>query len=303
MAKWIGVLTAEHIAIGLVEDHRVVGEVRVFPKDEHEADELLGMPSDELIRYLADHIAAVAQGEQIAGVGLGFPGIVREGRLEESPNLRQMKGTDLQTHLGNALAERLGRSVPVSVLNDADAIAAGIAATFGHLDRVIRVWTLGNGIGYGRYPWQEGVWEGGHTVVSLDPKEVYCGCGGAGHLESIMGHRAMRLRFLDLEPDEVFAEAKAGDARCREFVKLWHRALAAATASSVHTTGPGRFFVTGRNARYVDLSLLQEYLHDMVKMSPLQGASFQVVPTGDEVGIIGAAVTAEQFTAATAKTA
>ena len=58
-------------------------------------------------------------------------------------------------------------------------------------------------------------------VVSLDPRETYCGCGGRGHLEGIMGHRAMRLRFLDLEPDEIFANASektAGlrDSRCVE---------------------------------------------------------------------------------------
>jgi len=34
-------------------------------------------------------------------------------------------------------------------------------------------------------------------------KESLCGCGGRGHLEGILGHRAMRMRFLDLEPDEV----------------------------------------------------------------------------------------------------
>ena len=48
--------------------------------------------------------------------------------------------------------------------------------------------------------------------VTLDDKENYCGCGGRGHLEGIMGHRAMRLRFLDMEPEEVFEAAKAG--RC-----------------------------------------------------------------------------------------
>ena len=58
----------------------------------------------------------------------------------------------------------------------------------------------------------EGVWEGGHTVVTLDDKENFCGCGGRGHLEGIMGHRAMRLRFLDMEPEEVFEAAKNG--RC-----------------------------------------------------------------------------------------
>jgi len=126
--------------------------------------------------------------------------------------------------------------------------------------------------------------------VTLDPKERYCGCGGIGHLEGIMGHRSMRLRFLDLEPEEVFEAAKAGDHRCAEFVRLWHRALAAAISSSVHLDGPGRFFVAGPNAVYVDTALLSLYVQDMVKMSPLQGSTFDVVETGHDVALIGAAV-------------
>jgi predicted NBD/HSP70 family sugar kinase len=131
-------------------------------------------------------------------------------------------------------------------------------------------------------------------VVTLDPKEHFCGCGGKGHLEGIMGHRAMRLRFMDLEPDEVFAQAAAGETRCVEFAKLWHRALAAATATSIHLDGPGKFFVTGFNARFLNLTLLNEYLHEMVKLSPLQGYQTEVVPASENVGVIGAAVNASQ---------
>ncbi len=76
------------------------------------------------------------------------------------------------------------------VFNDADAMAAGIAAKRGKLHKLNRVWTLGNGIGFGRYPWSAGVWEGGHSVVTLDPKENFCGCGGRGHLEGILGYPA-----------------------------------------------------------------------------------------------------------------
>jgi predicted NBD/HSP70 family sugar kinase len=173
-------------------------------------------------------------------------------------------------------------------------MAAGIAASKGQLDRLIRVWTLGTGIGYGRYPFRDGVWEAGHSVVTLDPKEHFCGCGGRGHLEGIMGHRAMRLRFMDMEPDEIFEHAETGDARCLEFTKLWHRALAAATATSIHLDGPGKFFVTGFNAKFLNLSLLNEYLHEMVKLSPLQGYSTEVVPGGESVAVIGAAVNALQ---------
>jgi predicted NBD/HSP70 family sugar kinase len=233
----------------------------------------------------------------VDAIGVGLPGIINCGFVEESPNLRQLKGAHMQDLLAVALRD-CGITAPVYVYNDADVLAAGLAATHGNLDRFIRVWTLGNGIGFGVYPRREGVWEGGHVVVSLDPRERYCGCGGVGHLEGIMGQRAMRLRFLDLEPDEVFENAQKRDQRCVEFVKLWHRALAAATANSIHLAGPGKFFISGFNAKHLDVNLLHQYLHEMVKMSPLQSYVFDVVPSSDINGVIGAAVSAGQNLAA-----
>jgi len=210
--------------------------------------------------------------------------------IQESPNLGQLKGLRIQQELRDALKAD-GLDVPVATMNDADALAAGIAATHERMESLIRVWYLGDGIGYGRYPQGDGVWEGGHMVVTLDPKERYCGCGGVGHLEGIMGHRAMRMRFLDMEPEEVFVAARHGDQRAAEFVKLWHRALAAGTASSIHLDGPGRFYIAGPNCDYVDLNLLSSYVQEMVKMSPLQGSFFELAPTSHDLALIGAAVT------------
>lgn len=129
-------------------------------------------------------------------------------------------------------------------------------------------------------------------VVTLDPRERFCGCGGKGHLEGIMGHRAMRLRFLDMEPHEVFVAAKNGDKRCAEFVDLWHRALAAATASQIHLEGPGRFYYTGRDIDRLDLDRLRQYLEEMVKLSPLQSYAVEVLPEERSRAVIGAAVIA-----------
>lgn len=288
MGRTVGVSMTDRLAVGIVEDSRVVGDVHWFPA-EQDGGLFQGMPADEITSHIRDQILVVAAGEPVAAVGVGLPGIVRNGVIEESPNLVQMKGLAIHAMLSDTLRRRFP-DVRVSVSNDADAMAAGIAATRGQLDRLIRVWTIGNGIGFGRYPALEGVWEGGHTVVTLDPKETYCGCGGVGHLEGIMGHRAMRLRFLDMEPDEVFEAARSGDTRCAEFVKLWHRALAAGTASSIHMDGPGRFYLTGPNTGFVDLSLLLMYMGEMVKMSPLQGYTFDIVPGGEDIAIIGAAV-------------
>jgi glucokinase len=292
MRRTIGVLVMEHIAVGLVEDNKVVGPIGVYPQ-QGALDILAGMPADNIGDCIKQQIESIAKGEKIDAIGLGFPGIIRHGVVEDSPNLQQVKGFHLQAALSSAALSGHA-SVPVRIFNDADAMAAGIAAARDKLHKLIRVWTLGNGIGFGRYPWTEGVWEGGHSVVTLDPKENLCGCGGRGHLEGILGHRSMRMRFLDLEPEEVFANAAAGDARCSEFLTLCHRALAAATATSIHMEGPGQFYITGPNAKFIDIGLLDRFVHEMVKMSPLQGSRFEVIPTTDEVGVIGAAVNAER---------
>lgn len=293
MTVAIGLVMTAHIVAGRLEDHKLVGDPLRFPADKTELDALTTIPGSELVDMLASHVAQLAAdgGKEIEAIGVAVPGVIRHGIVEDSPNLHQIKGMHMAQDLAKALAAR-GITAPVHIANDADAIAAGVAATRGHLNRLTRVWTIGNGIGYGRWPYVEGVWEGGHITVTLDPKERFCGCGGVGHLEGIMGYRAMRLRFLDREPEEVFASAKQGDARCREFVDLWHRALAAATSSFIHLAGPGRFYFTGHNVEFLELPVLKEHLESMVKMSPLQSYSLEILPLDDETAVIGAGVSA-----------
>jgi predicted NBD/HSP70 family sugar kinase len=297
MSRTIGITTAERIATGLVEDGHLIGKLRVRVEDAN-SEPLFSTPPIGIAQCLAHEIAALAPGDTIDAIGIGMPGIIHDSFIEDSPNLRQLKGINMKQLVEEAL-QKSEITAPVFVYNDADVLAAGFAATHGQLDRSIRVWTLGHGIGFGIYPPRPGVWEGGHVVVSLDPRERYCGCGGVGHLEGIMGHRAMRLRFLDMEPDEIFENARNRDQRCVEFVKLWHRALAAATANSIHLAGPGKFFITGFNAKHLDMNLLHQYLHEMVKMSPLQSYVFEVAPGSDENAVIGAAVSAAQSIART----
>ena len=289
----IGVLAAEHVAVGLIEDHKLTSALRVFPRQNDAWDYLGELPPDEITRCLAEQIEVVAAGKEITAVGVGFPGIILDGVITESPNLQQMKGQNLEEQLSSLLHQR-GWTIPVHVLNDADAMAAGVAASRGLLDQQIRVWWLGSGVGFGVYPPVPGAGEGGHVVVTLDPKEEFCRCGGRGHLEGIVGNRSMRLRFFDLEPDEIFEQARTGDMRCADFVKLWHRAIAAATANTVHLSGPGKFYISGPNARFVQLGLLDLYVNEMVKMSPLLGSSFEIVATSDEIAVIGAAASAQQ---------
>jgi predicted NBD/HSP70 family sugar kinase len=289
----IGIVITEHVVAGRLEDQRLTSKLLRFPEDSDSADALSAIPRGELVDLLASQVAALAEDVQwkVDAIGVAVPGIVRHSVVEDSPNLPQIKGMHLAEELGKELAAR-GIQVPVHAGNDADCIAAAIAATHGRFNKLTRVWTIGNGIGYGRWPYVEGVWEGGHITVTLDPKERFCGCGGVGHLEGIMGQRAMRLRFLDLEPEEVFAHARQGDQRCREFVDLWHRALAAATASFIHLAGPGRFYFTGHNVHFLELPLLRSHLETMVRMTPLQSFSLEILPPDDETALLGAGISA-----------
>ena len=299
MGSTIGIVTAEGISAARVEGDSVSGPIEFHPEDGGLAEDLLGMPAEGICLKLCEVIERALKGHELSTVGLAFPGMIRDNVVLEAPNYPQVKGFALGEAVRAQLAN-LGHHSSVTVSNDADVVAAGIAASRNQLDRLIRVWTLGNGIGFGHYPVGAGVWEGGHTVVTLDPKEKYCGCGGAGHLEGIMGYRAMRLRFLDMEPEEIFEQANEGDVRCADFVKLWHRALAAATANSLHMDGPGKFFLTGPSANFLNLAMLNRYMHEMVKMSPLQGYVFEIVPSGQEIAIVGAAVNARRAASAAA---
>jgi predicted NBD/HSP70 family sugar kinase len=302
--KTIGVTVGRRISAGLIVDHSLSGPLLRFPagplpEDGEVDDSLVELPTDAIITAICELVVAAAKGNEtsIHAVGIALPGLVRNGVVGDAPNLPQLKGVAMQEKLEKGLA-RHGITARVSLLNEADSMAAGLASRYGKLDSFIRVWTLGTGIGFGIYPFRDGVWEGGHTTVTLDDKENYCGCGGRGHIEGIMGQRAMRLRFLDMEPEEVFAAANRRDhpdPRCLEFKRLWHRALAAGTATSIHYAGAGKFFITGYNARFVDLAMFKQYLHEMVKMSPLQGYSAEVVEDDHLTRIVGVAVAAEQM--------
>jgi predicted NBD/HSP70 family sugar kinase len=293
MSNAIGIVITDHIVAGRLEDQRLAGKLLRYPEDPGEPDILSSIPVSELVGMFCNFVIALASQSPrpVDAIGIAVPGIVRNGIVEESPNLTQIKGAQLAEDVAHGLAA-CGITAPVRISNDADAIAAGVAAINGRLEKLTRVWTIGNGIGYGRWPYVDGIWEGGHITVTLDPKERYCGCGGQGHLEGIMGHRAMRLRFLDMEPDEVFENARKGDQRCREFVDLWHRALAAATVSFIHLAGPGRFYFTGINVDFLELPLLRAHIESMVKLSPLQSFSLEILPPDDKTAVVGVGVSA-----------
>ena len=85
MRRAIGVITAQRIATGVVEDDKVIGPVRLYPEEEDaEVDELLAMPAEMVAHTIRQQIEAVAQGGKIDAIGIGLPGIVSGGVIESN---------------------------------------------------------------------------------------------------------------------------------------------------------------------------------------------------------------------------
>jgi glucokinase len=123
MHKTVGVLVMEHIAVGLVEAHKVLGALNVYPEKPQSLDPLQSLPAEGIVDCIRQQIEKVAGGEKLEAIGIGFPGIIRNGVIEDSPNFQQAKGFALQSALSSALSGKLA-GTPVHVFNDADVMAA-----------------------------------------------------------------------------------------------------------------------------------------------------------------------------------
>ena len=102
MGRTIGVTRGERLAAGLVEGGELIGKLRVH-KEDPRVEPLFSTPAVGIARRFAEEIRAVAAGQTVDAIGVGIPGIINCGFIEESPNLRQLKGVHMQELLAQAL--------------------------------------------------------------------------------------------------------------------------------------------------------------------------------------------------------
>ena len=104
MTTAIGVVMTGHIVTGRLEDQRLTGKLLRYPEDPELMNELDAIPGSELVEILAEHIRARCEAlgsgaGKADAIGVAVPGIVRSGVIEESPNLKQLKGMRLAEEL------------------------------------------------------------------------------------------------------------------------------------------------------------------------------------------------------------
>ncbi len=175
-----------------------------------------GAAPGAIVELLAELVQDLPEYER---VGVGFPGMVREGIVRSAPNL----GNDAWSGfpLAAALQEKLGK--PVRIANDAD--VQGLAVITGKgLEMVI---TLGTGFGTGLY-------ENGRLCP---------------HLE--ISHQPFRK-------GDTYDERLGNKARTKVGNKKWQKRVLRAIDNMRNLVGFDRLFIGGGNSKKLDDELPED---------------------------------------------
>jgi polyphosphate glucokinase len=176
-------------------------------------DTPVGSPPKEIVETLVRLVAPLGGYDRVS---VGFPGVVRKGRILTAPNLDNKGWKDFD--LAGALGRGLGK--PVRVANDAD--VQGLAVVEGK--GVEMVITLGTGFGTGLY---------------LDGRL-------APHLE--LSHHPFRK-------GETYDEHLGNAARKRVGNRKWNRRVKKAIRTLRALTSFDRLYIGGGNAKKIDFEL------------------------------------------------
>jgi polyphosphate glucokinase len=171
-------------------------------------------PPDTLLACLKEMTAALPAYDRIS---VGFPGVVRDGRVITAPNLDTSlwRGFDL----AGAISKLHGNK-PVHMLNDAD--MQGLALVSGHgLEFVM---TLGTGVG---------------TALFRDGE--------------LMPH--MELAHHPVHKDKTYDEYLGEAARKAAGRKRWNRRVQRAIALVDMLFNPDRIYIGGGNSARIDFKL------------------------------------------------
>ena len=272
--------------------------------------------------------------EQVGGVGLAVPGpFQRYGVFDHSANLPDsFTGFDVYTSYSNALADRAGRAVPLTVGNDGD--MGGVAEAQharGETNGTVLMLAPGSGLGCA-YIDRNGFaltgdtfagMEGGHMPAPLHllgTKAYPCGCGRTwGCIEvytCLAGLPHLLAEKLVQYPDHVLAKstlsmkerafslrglAQKGDRLATEIFDFQAKALGLHVANLAMALDP-KFVVIGgglMDPEATTTSFRENYLNILRATAreylwPYQREALTIVPAalGDLSQAIGAALTA-----------
>jgi glucokinase len=179
----------------LGEDHEVLGQARrPTPTSGGPAD--VAGEMEKALREAAE--AAGVEVGDLAGIGVGSPGTVEDGKVTSARNLPGWKGTfPLADTLKEALGPqvRIGNDVQVATMAE---VELGAGKQFQSMLGVFWGTGVGGGVILDRKLWKGrgGAGEIGHMVVKRGG--AGCGCGRRGCMEAYAGRLSMEAHVRKL---------------------------------------------------------------------------------------------------------
>lgn len=232
----------------------------------------------------------------VASVGVGIPGAVRDGVVEHALNLDVDR-----VDLGAVLRERW--AVPVAVENDVNVAALGAARLLATPDESVAYLNVGTGLAAGIILGGR-LWRGvrgaageiGH--ISIDPSGPVGADGLAGGLETYASGSGMVQQWgvAGAQAEDVLAAAAAGDAHAQRIRRGLMHGVATAARVLILTLDLDRVMLggglTGMGDDLLDgtRGVIREWEHASPFLASLEiGARIALVPHGDPIAAIGAA--------------
>jgi len=248
----------------------------------------------------ASIITAGLSKKQIAGVGIGLPGLVdyEKGIVRFLPNIPGWRGV----HLKSILQKRI--KLPVFVDNDVKVITLA-ESKFG-AGRVVRnlvCLTLGTGVGAalilnGQLYRGEDNAAGELGHMPLNEHGPKCNCGGFGCFETYVGNRPLfalasrMMRTPGMTTQKMFALAKKGNKKALLFWKTAAEHIGNGLVGIVNLLNPRLIIIGGgisNNEKFLFKTIAQTIRR---RAMSLQGSAFKIkrAEFKDDAGIIGAYV-------------
>jgi glucokinase len=213
-------------AVIVDEDHSVLGSSR---RQTPTSGGPAAVASEMEIALRDAAKAAEIEPAELAGVGVGSPGVIEDGNVRGARNLPDWEGTfPLAATLQDALGCEVRVGNDVQVATDAE-FGLGAGRLYSSLLGVFWGTGVGGGLILAGEPWigRGGAGEIGHVVVELDGAR--CTCGRRGCMEAYAGRAAMELHVRKLHEEkgrktDLFKLMQEAD-RTRLTSGIWARAL------------------------------------------------------------------------------
>lgn len=284
-------LGGSHVAIGLIQDGKI------FKKNEHNFTEEERQNVEKSIKEILDkeidNISEIVNLNTIEKIGISMPGLVKNGRIIDSPNL---KITDLNVE--KIVKDKIDK--PIYIKNDG--ICAGIAEKeYGNLKDSNNGVFIGLGTGIGSATFINGklveeLRGVGHMIIERNGKK--CNCGKNGCYETYASMKALKTQIRErlgndnLSSKEILEilEKSNKTIELEGIIKNYIEYLAMGISNIARLYSADTIAIGGSFVYYKDVLFdrLKEELNRIMNEEEKEITKIKLAVLGNDAGMIGA---------------